>query len=212
MPSMDAQQSYEATHRLGRVKQNLDYHNYQLLESCPQVVTLSGIEMASAAIDNQTSSLDNGTQLSLVMEADALIGAGLATKAAAASGSMEDTAQLKAMADVDLDRINRERNTKLQSILNSNIEQRENECSEAKLTLQRQQERVEAIKQHLNEVSKQVLTSLDEEHARQQVIKDEEKTLLGQKKELESASNREKAQMNAYLTKSLDRRGRLQKE
>ena len=71
------------------------------------------------------------------------------------------------MADVDLDRINRERNTKLQSILNSNIEQRENECSEAKLTLQRQQERVEAIKQHLNEVSKQVLTSLDEEHARQ---------------------------------------------
>jgi len=38
---------------------------------------------------------------------------------------MEDTGQLKAMADVDLDRINRERNDKLQTILNSNIEQRE---------------------------------------------------------------------------------------
>ena len=55
-------------------------------------MSLSGIEMESAAMENQTSNLDNGTQLSLVMEADALIGAGLATKAAAASGSMEDTA------------------------------------------------------------------------------------------------------------------------
>ena len=50
------------------------------------------------------------------------MGGGLSSKSAAASGSMEDTAQLKAMADVDLGRITRERNTKLQSILNSNIE------------------------------------------------------------------------------------------
>lgn len=47
---------------------------------------------------------------------------------------MEDTGKLKTMAEVDVDRINRERNDKLQTILNSNIEQRETQCTEAHTT------------------------------------------------------------------------------
>ena len=44
-----------------------------------------------------------------------------ASQLLAMAGHLEDTAQLKSMADIDLDRINRERNDKLQYILNSNI-------------------------------------------------------------------------------------------
>lgn len=61
-----------------------------------------------------------------------------------------------------MDRITRERNSKLHTILYSNVEQRNLECAEASQTLARQEGRVDAIRQHLAEVSKQVMESLQE--------------------------------------------------
>jgi len=94
---------------------------------------------------------------------------------------MEDTAQLNTMAQVDLSRINRERTDKLQSILNSNIDLRVHECSQANQTLQRQQERVEQLKTHLDEVSRQVQDWRDAELTKEQQKSKKKAILLHQK-------------------------------
>ena len=52
--------------------------------------------------------------------------------------TLEDTAALNAFAHVDMDKINRERNDKLQAILNSNIDSRKQEFKQAELMHQRQ--------------------------------------------------------------------------
>ena len=59
---------------------------------------------------------------------------------------LEDTTQLKVMAEVDMDRINRERGDKLQSILNSNIDARQQEFSQAEQTCNQQGTQVEELK------------------------------------------------------------------
>ena len=60
------------------------------------------------------------------------------------------------MTEVDMDKINKERNDKLQSILNSNIEARKQEFNQAEGTCISQSERVEKIHAHLVQVSEQV--------------------------------------------------------
>ena len=75
------------------------------------------------------------------------------TLVAGGQALMEDTMKLQAVAEVDLDRINRERNDKLQSILNSNIEQRKKEFKEAEVTFERQKSRVDDLRAHLSEVT-----------------------------------------------------------
>ena len=59
--------------------------------------------------------------------------------------SLEDTTQLmkQMVTEVDFDRINRERNDKLQTILNSNIEARKHEFNQAEGTFKSQNDRVE---------------------------------------------------------------------
>ena len=60
------------------------------------------------------------------------------------------------MAHVDMDRITRDRNDKLQTILNSNIESRKDECNQASQTFARQNEQVEQLSAHLTQVSEQL--------------------------------------------------------